>query len=526
MIKNTILVACAMIFGLSLNAQVNPKVLNWYNGGGSGMQTDKAYKKLRKRSTETVIVAVIDSGVDVEHEDLAGKIWVNADEIAGNGIDDDNNGFIDDVHGWNFLGNTNGENVDGANLEKTRIFRELDEKFADSDGAGLTGEAKEEYDLYTKVKAEITSEKGMYTQYISYMDMLPQMIAAVPAQVAEKLGKEDYTEKDLDKWEPEEQADKQLKSTALAILSGQLSEESIASQKKSLQTMLDFNLNPEFDERKIIGDNPNDFSDTKYGNNNYEGPDAFHGTHVSGIIAANRGNGLGGDGVATDVKIMVLRAVPNGDEADKDIALAVRYAADNGAQIINMSFGKGYSPHAQEVYEAFKYAESKDVLVVHAAGNDGSNLDNASNFPTSSYSFQTKPFELFLTIGSSTRFKKGKVASSFSNYSSTKVDIFAPGSEIYNTTPNNEYKEIQGTSMACPMVAGVAAMLKSYFPTLTMKEIKNVILETGTSYAGKMHIQPGGDEEVDFATLSTTGKVVNVKNAVKACKALEKAKNN
>jgi cell wall-associated protease len=260
-----------------------------------------------------------------------------------------------------------------------------------------------------------------------------------------------------------------------------------------------------------------------YGNNDVEGPDALHGTHVGGIVGAIRGNNLGGDGVAENVLLMSVRAVPDGDEYDKDIALAVRYAVDNGAMVINMSFGKGYSPHAKEVYEAFAYADSKGVLLVHAAGNDASDIDKGGNFPTSMYDFQTKKLDHFLTIGSSTKSaKKGQLPSTFSNYGTTHVDVFAPGSEIYNSVPQSEYQELQGTSMASPMVAGVAAMLKSYFPERSMKEIKDVILATATDYKGSMQHLPGTEDDVDFATLSITGGVVNVKNAVKALLKMEK----
>jgi len=315
-----------------------------------------------------------------------------------------------------------------------------------------------------------------------------------------------------------------LKGIASAILSGELSLEAVAEQKKQITDMLDFHLNTEFDEREIIGDKPKDFSDIDYGNNDVEGPDALHGTHVGGIIGAIRGNKLGGDGVADNVKLMVLRAVPNGDENDKDIALSVRYAVDNGAKIINMSFGKSYSPNQKEVYEAFKYADSKGVLLVHAAGNSSLDLDVEDNFPTSNYSFQEEKLDLYLTIGASTRFKKEKLAADFSNYGQTMVDVFAPGHDIYNSVPQSEYKKLNGTSMACPMVAGVGALLTSYFPTLTMNEIKDVILKSATPYKETKQFIPGTEDLVDFATLSVTGSVVNVKNAVKMCFELEKAK--
>lgn len=524
--KRTIFFVGALLMFNSISyGQEAPKFADWYNGKKAGMQTDKAYKKLKKKESQTVIVAVIDSGIDIEHEDLQGQIWTNAKEIPGNGIDDDNNGYIDDVHGWNFLGNSNGENVNGANLEKTRIYRELSKKYADIDPATLSAADKKEYALYEEVMASVEGEIKQYQQYIQYIDMVPKMLDMVPSQVAEKLGKKDYTMKDLKKWKPEEKDDKNLKAMAVGLLSGTLTKEVIEAQKNQVQEMLDFHLNVDFNERDIIGDNPNDFTDTQYGNNDVEGPDALHGTHVGGIIGAVRGNKKGGDGVATNVKLMSLRAVPNGDEADKDIALAIRYAVDNGAKVINMSFGKAYSPHQKEVYEAFKYAESKDVLLVHAAGNDGANLDEGKNYPTSNYSFQTEPFTTFLTIGASTKDAKGHLAASFSNYSSTLVDVFAPGQEIYNTVPQSSYQTLQGTSMAAPMVSGVAALLKSYFPEMSMADIKKVILETAKSHKGEMVDQPGAtDTAVDFGKLSATGAVVDVYAAVKKCMELEKAK--
>lgn len=507
-------------------AQENKEILNWYNGKGPGMETEKAYKMLKKKKSSTVLVAVIDSGIDIEHKDLQGKIWTNADEIPNNKIDDDKNGYVDDIHGWNFLGNANGENLDAANLEKTRILKKLSKKFEGIDPATLSSSEKEEYDLYAKVKGEVESELEEYNGILAQMDMIDMMIDQVPVMVGNTIGKSDYTLADLKKWNPTDEQMKQLKQFAIAIESGEVTHEVIQEQKKQLEDMVNYNLNVEYDDRTLIGDNPDDFSDKNYGNNDVEGPDALHGTHVGGIIGAVRGNNLGGDGVAENVQLMSLRAVPNGDEQDKDIALAIRYAVDNGAQVINMSFGKGYSPHQKEVYEAFKYADSKGVLLVHAAGNDNANVDTDPNYPTSMYSFQTTPHQHFLTIGASTRVPKEQLAASFSNYGQTKVDVFAPGFEIYNAVPQSEYKKLQGTSMAAPMVAGVAAMLKSYFPSLTMKEIKDIMLKSATSYKGTKQVKPGSDEMVDFGTLSVTGSVINVKNAVKMCLALEKAKAN
>lgn len=530
--KKIIITLSLSVFAIGINniliaQEKNDKeinaILNWYNGK-KGMQTEKGYKKLKNKQSNAVIVAVIDSGIDIEHEDLKGKIWVNTKEIAENGIDDDKNGYIDDINGWNYLGNSKGENVDAATLEKTRILRDLSKKFEGIDPATLANKEKEEYALYEKVKKEVEDEIADYSQYLPQMQMLPMLIEQVPTMVAAQIGKTDYTQSDLDKWNPASEELMQLKQLAGAILSGELSLKVIEEQKKQITDMLDFNLNIDFNERLIIGDNPNDFSDIQYGNNNVEGPDALHGTHVGGIIGAVRGNDLGGDGVADNVKLMVLRAVPNGDENDKDIALAVRYAVDNGAKVINMSFGKGYSPHQKEVFEAFKYADSKGVLLIHAAGNDNANIDKDPNFPTSLYSFQKEKLDLFLTIGASTRFSKGKLAANFSNYGQTKVDIFAPGHDIYNSVPQSEYMNLQGTSMAAPMVAGVGALLISYFPTLNAHEIKDIMLKSVTPFKGTKHLLPGSEELVDFGTLSVTGGVINVYNAVKMCLELEKSK--
>jgi subtilisin family serine protease len=355
--------------------------------------------------------------------------------------------------------------------------------------------------------------------------MMPSFLQQIPTMVGSMIGKMDYTLKDLDKWKPESEDQQQIKQVARMILTGELSIEVINDQLKQINQMLDYNLNVSFMDREIVGDDPDDFSDRNYGNPDVEGPDALHGTHVGGIIGAVRGNGKGGDGVAENVQLMSLRAVPGGDEYDKDIALAIRYAVDNGAQVINMSFGKAYSPHQKEVYEAFAYADSKGVLLVHAAGNDGADVDVAPNYPTSMYSFQTEPFKHFLTIGASTRYGKGGLAADFSNFGQTKVDVFAPGFEIYNTVPQSAYQKLQGTSMAAPMVSGVAALLKSYFPTLTMKQIKDVMLQSSVSYKGKKHRKPGSGEMIDFGTLSASGGIINVSQAVKRCILLEQNKN-
>jgi cell wall-associated protease len=503
--------------------QVNPDVLNWYNGKGAGMNTEKAYSSLKKRKSTTVVVAVIDSGIDIEHKDLQGKIWTNTNEIPNNGIDDDKNGYIDDIHGWNFLGSPNGENQKFARLEKTRLMVQLRDRFEGKEISKLSAAERADYDLYQKLKKEISEEREGNLNVLQNYQQFQIFFPAIKTMIEGKIGK-DFTVEQVEKWEAVTPEDKELKELARSIATGDLTEETIAEGIEHFDGSANYQLNPDYDDRMFIGDDPHDFKDTRYGNNDVEGPNALHGTHVGGIIGAVRGNALGGDGVAENVKLMPLRAVPDGDEQDKDIALAIRYAVDNGAMVINMSFGKSYSMHQKEVYDALAYADSKGVLIVHAAGNDNANVDKEDNFPSSSYSFQTQKLGNYITIGASTRDPKKNLAAVFSNYGQTKVDVFAPGFEIYNTVPQSDYKLLQGTSMAAPMVSGVAALLKSYFPTLTMIEIKDAMLSSAKSYKGTQQKVPGTEELTDFGTLSVTGGVIDVNAAVKACKAIEAKK--
>ena len=496
-------------------AQVDKDVLNWYNSDKTGMSTDKAHKYLKKKTAETVIVAVIDSGIDIEHEDLQGKIWTNTKEIPGNGIDDDGNGYIDDVHGWNFLGNSDGTNIGPARLEATRIYGKLKPRFEEVENAeDVAEDERKDYELYLELKEEV---EGNLEQYKGILEQVSQMAAMEPmlkGMVATMLDKEDFTEKDLKKFKPKDSQQEQFVEMGYMILRGEFVP-MMEEQAKAIKSMVDHHHNVDFDERAIIGDDYMDMTDLGYGNSDVEGTDALHGTHVGGIIGAVRGNKMGGDGVADNVLLMSLRAVPDGDEFDKDIALAIRYAVDNGAKVINASFGKAYAQLAEEVYEALRYAEENDVLFVHAAGNSGQNLDEYPNYPANMFPFQTEPFTNYLSIGASTRNHEGKLAASFSNYSTTRVDVFAPGAEIYNAVPDNKYQSLQGTSMAAPMVSGVAALLKGYFPKFTMAEIRQIILDSADDFAETDQAKPGSDETVKFKTLSATGKVVNVLSAVK-----------
>ncbi len=461
-----------------------------------GMSVDRAYAELlQNKKGKTVIVGVIDSGVDVDHEDLKSVIWVNAKEIAGNGKDDDKNGYIDDVHGWNFLGDSNNEA-----LEMTRIVRKGD------DGSAVYKAAKAEFD---KQHAEAMGGKQQM-----------EMIIAVDNAIKAELKKDTYTAEDLKNLNSQNPMIQQVKPRFIQIL-GQMSkadfDEQIQGGMKHYSDQLAYNLNLEFDGRKIVGDNPEDIKDTKYGNNNVAGPDkedALHGTHVAGIIAQVRHNKIGGDGVADNAKLMVLRAVPNGDEYDKDIALAIRYAVDNGAKVINGSFGKSFSPHMDWVFDAIKYAASKDVLIVHAAGNDGHDidLDQYKNYPNDSKDGKTEISDNLITVGALNH-TLPQIAAPFSNYGTFNVDVFAPGMQIYATVPNGKYKYLQGTSMAAPNVAGVAALIRSYYPSLTAAQVKKILMDSGTTLNETIGFGEEQEQRM-FGKASSSGKMVNAYNAL------------
>jgi subtilisin family serine protease len=503
--------------------EYDKKKLNWYNGAKYGMSTDKAYKKLlADRKSETVVVAVIDSGVDIEHEDLKGKIWINTDEIPDNGIDDDKNGYIDDVHGWSFLGNPDGENVEHEQLEMTRMLARYEAKFAGKESSDFSGDEKKEFEEYESLKKVVEKERAGAEKTMGFIGDMYEKAKVADANIKKHLGADSYTTKDLKKLTKDETVGEDA-GLLMGLATNGLDFAKLEMYNTVFQGRLDYHYNTEYDARKIVGDDPSDFSDVSYGSNDVEGPDAMHGTHCSGIIGANRGNGIGNDGVADNILIMSVRAVPDGDERDKDIALAIRYAVDNGAQVVNMSFGKSYSPYKSEVIKAIRYAEEKGVLLVHAAGNDGKDIGEADNFPSPMYPSMSSEFTNWLEIGASTRYKKA-LAASFSNYSEKHVDVYAPGLEIYSTVPQSDYQESQGTSMAAPMVTGLAALLKSYFPKLTMFEIRDIILKSAQDVGEMQTPLPGDKKMVPFKALCETGSIANTYAAVEMAIEMEAKK--
>lgn len=464
-----------------------------------GMSVDRAYNELLKdKKANKIIVGVIDSGIDIEHEDLKAVIWTNPKEGKNNAADDDKNGFIDDIHGWNFLGTSNEEN-----MEYVRVLKRGD------DGSEQYKRAKQEYD---KEYQEALVEKQK-------MDFITNADKALKRLIK----KDNYTAEDLKTLTVKDATLNEVKENFILILSNISKEEfdkEIKSAREHYYTKLNYHLNLNFDGRKPVGDNPYDFNDRGYGDNNVIGPvkdGAKHGTHVAGIIAQVRNNGLGGDGIASNnVEIMALRAVPDGDEYDKDIALAIRYAVDNGAKVINCSFGKYFSTNKEWVYDAIKYAAEKDVLIVCAAGNEGIDLnegEGVERYPNDNDRGEEFA-DNFLSVGA-LNFEYGpELVADFSNYGKQDVDVFAPGVKIYATTPDNKYEYLQGTSMASPNAAGVAALIRSYYPDLKASEVKKIMMESGIPV--DIPVILGGDvtNEKSFKDISVSGRMVNAYNAL------------
>lgn len=485
-----------------------------------GMSVQKAYSEIIKnKKGKKVIVAVIDSGVDIHHEDLDDVIWTNEDEIPNNNRDDDNNGYVDDVHGWNFLGDAVEEN-----MEYVRILKRLRPKYSGVPASAVKPENKEEFELYMRAKAEYDKEYnealGLKNQY----EGIRQQLKMAHQAVAQKLGKEDYTLEELQAMEAQTEEMQQYKAFLFQVMSnveGNIPE-AITQLTEAIEYFsgrLNSHFNMELDGRAIVGDDPNDLTDTDYGNNDVTGPsidkeDIEHGTHVAGIIAAERNNNIGINGVANNVEIMPIRAVPDGDEYDKDIALAIRYAVDNGASIINTSFGKYFSTHPEWVNDAIKYAAKNDVLIVNAAGNEGLNLDQKRVYPNDQTPEDSREIaNNVLTVGALSYTYGSEMVASFSNYGSSNVDVFAPGTQIWSTTPNNEYEFMQGTSMAAPAVSGIAAMIRSYYPKLSAEQVKRVIMESGLSSDATVVIGGDPSNTKKFSQISASGKMANLYNA-------------
>lgn len=488
--------------------------------GFRGISSQLLYDEVlsRRSPKQQVVVAVIDGGVDIDHEDLKANIWTNRDEVPANNRDDDQNGYTDDVHGWNFIGGPGGKNVDNDTFEVTRIYARLHPKFSGGDTTNLSPVEQKQFERYKKVKSEYRYQiNKLLEQYTNIRSLQQSMQQA--QQILDNYYEDSYTYEDLQQLQPRTQQMAFAKNVMTYVMENDIDSTLIADQKKQIYEFAKYGYNPDFSPRHIVGDNYEDKTERYYGNNDVAGPDPSHGTHVAGIIGAVRNNGIGIQGIADRVRIMPVRAVPNGDERDKDVANAIRYAVDNGADIINMSFGKSYSPYKEEVDKAVRYADEHGVLMVHAAGNSSEDSDRITSYPTDTYADGSSA-RLWLSVGASGWKPEENFVGNFSNYGDTTVDLFAPGVDIYSTMPGNEYTRQDGTSMAAPVVSGTAALLMIYYPELTPDRVRSIIMQSVKKYPDQMvtvpHKQDQEPETLQFSKLSVSDGVVNVFNALQA----------
>lgn len=576
-LKYILYLTTCLFFSINIYAQdKNVKLpANWYNldlvqDGYFGISTEKAYRELlkSKKPKQSIIVAVIDGGVETTHEDLKDVLWTNKKEIPNNGIDDDGNGYIDDIHGWNFIGSKKG-NLAYDNLELVRILRKYQPKYRSTiKSTVLDSTEKEEFALYTKATAEFGKKYDDAHQSFAVISIINKMLDSV----AKVVNKPIPSLEDMDNYkadsEEEEQCKKIIRKGAKESGSMEKFHKEMKDAYKQYDVMLRYNLNPKYDQRaELVGDDYSNSRERLYGNNDVAGPNAEHGSHVSGIIGANRNNNIGINGIADHVRIMGIRVVPEGDERDKDVANGIRYAVDNGARIINMSFGKGFKWDKGIVDEAVKYAEQKGVLLVHAAGNDNQDNDVVENYPNKYYDgpeataykkthkkpelktllplinqgqmqgngmgrnipvtlpklvVDTNKFNLphatnWIEVGASAYKNDASLKASFSNYGKYTVDVFAPGFMINSTVPGSKYEEFDGTSMAAPVVSGLAALIFSYYPDLTAKDVRTIIMKSVTKVEQKVRRENarGENERVGFKELCVSGGIVNAYEALK-----------
>ncbi len=542
LIKRTSLIGLCVFFYSTLIAQDIPK--DWHlqdkkTSGFYGISLGKAYEfvNAKKLKSKPVIVAILDTGIDTAHEDLKSVLWTNSKEIPGNGVDDDKNGYVDDIHGWNFLGGRDGRNVKEDSYEVARVYHKYKSKYAGKEinEQELSADELFEYKMWKRSVEEINGgESGSSEVELLEMKYMLKTVIKSDSILKTKIGKEVFTGNQLKEFVPTEVEVKKAKNSLLGIMEGNEMLES--TNKDFVEGFSDF-INGEITKAEskttppknfrsdIVKDNYDDFNDKFYGNNDIMASTAYHGTHVSGLIGAVRNNSKGIVGVSDNVKIMMVRMLDDGDEHDKDVALAIRYAVDNGASVINMSFGKAYSPEKKWVDDAVRYAESKGVLMVHAAGNDAKNIDTEFNFPNPVFQTDGKRAGTWITVGASGDPKSGGLAASFSNYGKNEVDVFAPGVKIYSTQPGpNNYGSLPGTSFSSPIVAGMAAFILNYYPNLSAKQVKYIIEKSAVQPDLKV-TKPGTLETVNLSDICKTGGLVNAYEAIKLAATLKGDRN-
>ncbi|MDT8309608.1 MAG: S8 family serine peptidase [Bacteroidales bacterium] len=516
--KLLILTVILLLFCLTaLYAQSDYAEKQWYlntpDSGVAGINLKEAYSFLEGKPSRPVVVAVLDSGVDTGHEDLQGQFWVNPNEIKDNGIDDDNNGYIDDIHGWNFLGNANGENLIADSYELIRVYAVYRDKYENCDPDNLNKKERKEYAYYLELAEKMEEKKSEAAEEGAWITSLYNSFVEAKEPMDDYFGHDNYTMDDILAIDTENDTISNAVNTFYLFSLLGMDPWSIEETYKDYNNTFTIKFNPDYDARRLIGDDPLDINDRFYGNNDYGGGTPGHGTSVAGVIAALRDNEKGINGIASNVKIMVIRVVPTADERDKDVALGIRYAVGHGAHIINCSFGKEYSPQKYMVDEAILYAEKNNVLMVHAAGNESQNIDHTKSYPTRDIS-KGRAVNNFIEVGASNPTMDKTLVSDFSNYGKKSVDLFAPGLFIMTLSPGNRCSPSSGTSLAAPVVTGVAALLWSYYPELTAPQVREILMASVTDLKHiPVYIPDGGGVE-QFQELSASGGVVNAYQAV------------
>ncbi len=499
---------------------VNWQLRDLATDGIAGTGSERALRELLagRSPGRTVVVAVIDGGVDTAHVDLRPVLWQNTKEQGGS-RDVDGNGYAGDVRGWNFIGGKDGRNVHHDTFELTRLYAACgaERRSGGAPSAARSEECAALAEAYNAKRTEIT-------QTLAQIDNIGRALDNAVNVLRTAISGELTTAR-VQALQPANPQVGQAKQLYLQLAGSGLTPDVIVEARTAYGDQAKYALDTLFDPRDIVGDDYANGAERGYGNGDITGPDAKHGSHVAGIIAAVRGNDVGLDGITDGVQIMGVRAVPDGDERDKDVANAIRYAADNGAHIINMSFGKGYSPEKGLVDEAVRYAESKGVLLVHAAGNDGEDIDVTPNFPSAVLDGGARA-RLWIEVGASSWKGAHELAAPFSNYGKTRVDLFAPGVDIFSAVPGDKFERQSGTSMAAPVVSGVAALLMAYYPELTAADVREILFATVTKLPDVQVVPPGGtpNARVPFGSLSVTGGIVNAYEAVKMAEARRTAR--
>ncbi len=528
MFKKLIAIFFAPLFFITVFSQtstVHPKLKGWHllnyqQDGYLGTGVKEAYELLEGRKSTTVIIAVIDSGIDTLHEDLKPALWTNPKEIPGNGKDDDGNGYTDDIHGWNFCGASNGENMAVNTHEIARVYHHWKKEFDGKQASEIAADRKFLFQQWKRSQKLLVKQYDEYVKSYPNIESFSSSLQTTNRLIITYLDKSTFTKREITTiqnvdslgWAAAVWMDLLKKTDDTTVTNAVIISEVNTYKNNLLANKKRMEDEPVDYRGALTKDKYEDVNDSIYGNNNLYDHAGNHGTHVSGIIGAVRNNNIGVDGIVDNVRIMFIRAVPGGDEHDKDVALAIRYAVDKGAKIINMSFGKPVSPYKKMVDGAVKYAEANGVLLVHGAGNDGVDIDKEPFYPSPVFIDGTKATN-YLTIGASGDYSTGSLIANFSNYGKG-VDIFAPGVYINSTTFNNGYEAFDGTSMASPVAAGVAGLIKSYFPDITPEQMIDLLLKTGTAVNEPVTI-PGGDKKVDMLQLCKSGKIINAYEAVK-----------